>query len=588
MNIKTNWELNKLFYTSLNDKRLIDDVVKGEKATTSFAKKYSTDKKWLSDAKELAKALEEYESLSIRVSSAPLLYAAYRKELDSNDKTAEALLNQLDERYTKSGNTILFFGLELAQVPADKQKEFLKAPELEGYRYWLRELFENAKHDLSLREEKILSLLGDVSFGRWLQAVENILNNRTVRFEGRSIPLNEAQEKIKTLPTKKRRALHRLVMSELKDVSQVAESELNAVVTRKKIVDELRGFKEPYDATINGYENDRASVLALIEAVTKRFDISRRFYKVKAKLMKEKTLTYADRGAPVGTFKKKIPFKDAATLVRKTFAALDPQYAEIFERLVSNGQVDVYPKPRKSGGAYCSHGVDMPTMILLNHVDDAHSLLTLAHEMGHAIHSERSKSERPLYQDYSTVTAETASTFFEGCVFDELVSTLPEKEKIVALHDRLQDDIASVFRQVACFNFELEMHTLIRAKGLLSKEELAALMNKHMAAYTGPAMKLVPEDGYAFVSWSHLRRFFYVYSYSYGQLVSRALRERVKQDKAFMHKVDEYLSSGGNASVEDIFARCGLNLRKPDVFLEGLKSIEKDLTVLEKLVAKQR
>jgi oligoendopeptidase F len=129
------------------------------------------------------------------------------------------------------------------------------------------------------------------------------------------------------------------------------------------------------------------------------------------------------------------------------------------------------------------------------------------------------------------------------------------------------------------------MHGTIRARGLLPKEELAKLMNKHVASYTGPIMQFTPDDGYVFVSWSHLRRFFYVYSYSYGQLVSRALWERVKQDKKFITKVDEYLCSGGNATVEQIFARCGLNLYKPNVFLEGLKRIEKDVAALEKAIA---
>ena len=588
MKIKTQWELNKLFYPSLKDKRLLKDVEQGEKATNAFAKKYNQNKRWLKDSRTLARALKEYETLIIKVSPAPILYANYRKELNAKDKEAEALMNQLDERYTKSGNKILFFGLELAKVPATVQKKFLSARELQPYRYWLKELFENAKHNLSEPEERTLSLMSDVSFGRWLQAMDNILNNRTVLFQGKKIPLNEALEKGKTLPTPKRRMLHTAIMRELKEVSQMAESELNAIVTRKKITDELRHYKEPYDATIKGYENDRKSVLTLVDAVTKHFSISKRFYSVKAKLMKQERLTYADRSAPVGKFKKKIPFAEAAKIVSKTFAALDPRYAQIFEKLVTNGQIDVYPKAGKSGGAYCSGMVNMPTLVLLNHVDDAHSLLTLAHEMGHAIHTERSKQERPLYQDYSTVTAETASTFFERAAFEALAAMLSEKERIIALHDRLQDDVSSVFRQIACFNFETEMHNQIRARGLLPKEELAALMNKHMAAYLGPAFKLVPDDGYFFVTWSHLRRFFYVYSYSYGQLVSRALWERVKQDKKFIAKVDEYLSSGGNASVEEIFARCGLNLHKPDVFLEGLKSIEKDITTLEKLVAKRR
>lgn len=585
MKLKTSWELNKLFYSSLKDPKLAKAVEAGEEAVDAFVEKYKADKRWLSEPKILAQALSAYEELSLESSAAPIMYANYRKELNANDKEAEALMNTLGERYTKRGNKTLFFELELAKISEQAQKKFMHAPELKRFRYYLKRLFETAKHNLSEPEERLTGLLSDVSFGRWLQAMENLLNTRTVK-SGKKMPLNEALMSVSKLPTKKRRALHKAIMAELKDLSDVAESEINAVVSRKKIMDELRGFEEAVDATILGYENDRKSVMALTEAVTAHFDISKRFYRVKAKLLKERKLTYADRSASVGNVQKKITFAEAAEMVRKTFYKLHPRYAAIFERLLQNGQVDVYPKAGKTGGAYCSHMVGEPTMVLLNHVDNANSLLTLAHEMGHAIHSERSKTQKPVYEGYSTVTAETASTFFERAAFEALVAELPEKEKLIALHDRVQDDISTVFRQIACFNFEVEMHKLIRERGLLTKTQLAELMNKHMTAYLGDAVALVPDDGYFFVAWSHIRRFFYVYSYAYGQLVSRALWERVQKNKKFINKVDEFLTSGGSASPEDIFKKCGLNLYQPKVFLEGLKSIEKDVEELEKAVAK--
>jgi oligoendopeptidase F len=586
MKIKIRWELNRLFYSSLKDPKLARDVERGEQAVDAFVEKYRADKRWLFESRVLAAALTAYEKLSLESKAAPIMYASYRKELNANDKEAEALVNTLSERFTKRGNKLLFFELELAKVPENIRRKFLRAPELKRFRYWLKRLFETAKHNLSEPEERLAGLLADASFGRWVQMMENLLNTRAVKSGGKKMPLNEALMSVSKLPTAKRRALHKAIMAELKGLGEVAESELNAVVSRKKVMDELRHFDEPVDATILGYENDKQSVLALVDAVSKNFDLSKRFYKVKTKLLKAGALTYADRSAPVGKVSKKISFEEAAALVRKAFAKLHPRYAAIFERLLKNGQVDVYPKAGKTGGAYCSHMTGEPTMLLLNHVDNANSLLTLAHEMGHAIHSERSKKQKPLYEGYSIAAAETASTFFERAAFEALAATLPEHERLVALHDRVQDDISTVFRQIACFNFETEMHQQIREKGLLTKEKLAKLMNKHMASYLGEAVTLTPEDGYFFVAWSHIRRFFYVYSYAWGLLTSRALWERVKKDKKFVGKVDEFLQSGGSASPEDIFKKCGLNLYSPKVFLEGLKSIEKDVAELEQAVAK--
>jgi oligoendopeptidase F len=488
MKVKTNWDLERLYYKSLKDPRIARDIAKGDKAVDAFVAKYSKNKKWQADPKALAKALNDYEQLSILCPASPLYYANYRKELNAKDKEAEAFLNKWDSHFTKRGNKLLFFELELGRVPGAVQKKFLAAKELMPLKYWLTKLFETAKHNLSEPEEKILSLLSDVSFGRWIQAVDNILNTRTVTFKGKDMPLNEAAVRVRTLPKADRRALHSVVMQSYKDISPMAESEINAIVSRKKITDELRGFKEPYDATILGYENDRASVLNLISTVTKHYHLSQRFFKVKARMLGEKTITYADRAVRAGKVTKKISFAEAAKAVHDTFHKLHPRYAEIFDKLLAQGRADVFPKDGKTSGAYCSSSTGEPTMLLLNHVEDAHSLLTLAHEMGHAIHAERSKVQRPMYEGHTISTAEVASTFFEQAAFDSLLQKLSPKERVVAMEEKLEGDIATIFRQIAFFNFEVDLHKGIRQKGMLTKEEIAALLNAHTGRYMGPRL----------------------------------------------------------------------------------------------------
>ncbi|MBU6321291.1 MAG: M3 family oligoendopeptidase [Patescibacteria group bacterium] len=581
--MKTAWELDKLFYKGLKDPQIERDQRDADKRVKAFAEKYRKNKKHLKDPKALAKALADYESLIGRPSVKAGYYTSFRKELDVEDKAAEALAAKLDERAVKRGNQMLYFTLELGKVPAAVQKKFLAAKELAPYRYWLKELFEHAKHDLTEPEEKILNLLGDVAFGRWLQATDNILNKKTVAWRGKTLPLPEAGALVQTLPTKERRALYGRVREVYESVGEVAEAEINAVYTTKKIEDELRHFATPYEAIIKGYQNDVQSILALVDAVSASVSISHRFYKVKAKLLKEKRLTYADRAAQVGEVKTKVPFEQATRMVREVFGELDPRYADIFDRLLANGQVDVYPKKGKTGGAFCASGVNVPTMLLLNHIDNFESLKTLAHEMGHAIHAERAKSQRPLYQGHPISTAETASTFFETAALNRIIATLPERERLVALHDKTQDNVATVFRQIACFSFERALHEAIRKEGYLPKERIADLMNAHMRHYLGPVFELERADGYFFVNWSHIRRFFYVYSYAYGQLISSALHRHLEKDPRFIEKVDGFLAAGESASPYDIFKSCGLDTNKPAIFKEGLAAIEADVKELERL-----
>lgn len=581
--MKTVWDLS-LLYKDLTDPRIERDQKEADAKIAAFAKKYRKDKKHLQDAVALAQALGAYEKLIGLPAGKAGYYTSFRKELDVEDKAAEALGAKLDERGTKRGNLLIYFTLELGKIPLSVQKKFLASTALAPYHYWLAQLFESAKHDLSEPEEKILNLLGDVSYGRWVQATENILNKKTVQYAGKTLPLPEAEALIQTLPTKARRALYSEVRAVYESVGDTAEAEINAVYTSKKIEDELRHFATPYEATIKGYQNEPKSILALVDAVTKGAPIAHRFYKVKAKLLKEKQLTYADRAAHVGNLKTKISFHEAVRTVREVFGSLDTAYADIFDRLLESGQVDVAPKKGKSGGAFCASGVNIPTYVLLNHIDNFESLKTLAHEMGHAIHAERAKSQRPLYQGHPISTAETASTFFETAALNRIIAALPEKERIVALHDKIQDNVATVFRQIACFSFERALHEAIRKDGYVPKEQIADLMNEHMSAYLGPAVKLKRSDGYFFVHWSHIRRFFYVYSYAYGQLISGALHRELAKDAGFITKVDGFLASGESKSPYDIFKACGLDTNKPVIFAEGLAAIDADVQMLEKLV----
>ena len=376
-------------------------------------------------------------------------------------------------------------------------------------------------------------------------------------------------------------------MTRYQELGDIAESEINAIVIDKKINDELRGFKEPYEGTILHYENDKKSVLNLVKTVTDNFSVAQEFYKIKAKLLNLKEFFYYDRAVSVGKTKKQIPFNQSIKILSDLFGSIDYSFKEILERFVSNGQIDAYPKIGKTGGAYCSSDHNLPVFVLLNHTDSFDSLRTFAHEMGHAIHSEFSRVQPVLYEGYSIATAEVASTLFESFLFYDQFQKLSKEEQIIALHDKIQDDISTIFRQIACFNFEVEMHNTIRRQGNMTKEELALCMNKHMGSYLGKKVKLSEQDGYFFVGWSHIRSFFYVYSYAFGQLASKALYKKYQKDKSYMGEIKKFLSLGGSKSPEDIFKLIGIDVRKSDFWQKGIDSIKEDIDLLEELVSKK-
>jgi oligoendopeptidase F len=421
----------------------------------------------------------------------------------------------------------------------------------------------------------------------WVNGQEKLLNEQVVDWKGEKMPISKAMGIFSDLPKKDRHELYDKINSTLKSISHFAEAEINAVYSYKKVMDEKRGLKKPYTGTVLRYENTEKNIELLVSLVTKYFSISKRFYKIHAKLLGEEKLKYADRGAKIGEIKKKFDFDTSVEIVKNTFEKIDPRYKAYLESYLENGQIDVYPKVGKSGGAFCTSEGKMPTFVLLNHSDDIRSVETLAHEMGHAIHSELTRPQPPHYRGVSMATAEVASTFFEQVVVEELENQLDDKEKIIFLDNKIRGDISTIFRQIACFNFELELHKEIREKGYVPKEDIAKIMSKHMKAYLGDSVEVTDENGYFFVAWSHIRNFFYVYSYAYGQIVSRALFENWKKDKSYAKKIEQFLSSGRSASPEQIFKKIGIDTSKPEFFEAGLKSVEKDIARLEKLARKR-
>jgi len=583
--IKDEWNLTQL-YKSVDDPQIEKDIVDAEKAHNSFVKKYKKADLYLKDENALLKAVLDYEKLCKLPVSKIMFYLFLYQDIDSKNQNVRAKKNLLTQRLQKIDNLVNFFVINISKIPANDQKIFLSSKKLSSYRYMLEKSFESGKHTLTEKEENILSLKSLPSSSMWVDATKKVLNKQVIEYRGKKIPLANVNATITQLKSQKERLeLHNKMMDLYESFGDTGESELNAVVTNKRINDDLRGFKEPYDATILGYENDRKTVLNLVDVVTKGFTLSKRFYKVKTKMLKIKNLYYSDRSVPVGKVDRKITFKESSEILLNLFNSIDPEFNNILSKYLENGQIDAYPKQGKTSGAYCADDNNAMTFVLLNHNDTMDSLSTYAHEMGHAIHTEFSKSQNIFYKRYSMSTAETASTLFEQFLFYSEFEKLSDKEKIVALHDKIQDDVQTIFRQIACFNFELEMHNTIREKGSMSKEELASTMNKHMRSYIGD-VKLTPKDGYFFVGWPHLRYIFYVYSYAFGQLASKALYSKYQHNKNYITEIKKFLSLGGSMSPEDIFKSIGVDVTKPDFWKQGLKTIEDDIARLEKLVKK--
>lgn len=582
--IKTDWDLKNLYYKSETDPRIEADLVATEKAYADFEKKYRS-LAWTKDSKSILKAVVDFVKLLETPGAKPVYYLSYRTTLNSQDIKAEKLLNKFDERLTELSNKILFFEIALAKLPLKLQKEILNEPKAKLYRYYLQQVFDDGKYQLSEPEEKILNWKATTSRSMWINGTHKILNKKTIKWKGKDLPLNGALMQFENLEYKERHKMWDKIVPVLETVGEVAENELVALITDKKVNDELRGFKKPYSATTKGYDSTDETLETLVRVIeTEGYKLSNRFFKLKKKIL-GKDLAYIDRNEPIGKTPK-INFEQSVEIVRDVFYGFNPLYGGYFDEMLTGGHIDVYPKQGKGGGAFCSSGYNQPTVLLLNHNDSIDSLRTLAHEMGHAIHAYRSKTQPNLYEGHTILTAETASTFFESLVADHMISVASEPDKIVFLHSSIADSLMTMVMCIARFKAELEIHETVRKTGGLDYKEMAHILAKHLGKYAGPTIKTTYKDGLSVVAKVHYRSNFYQYSYSFGEIGSSIMRRKFKEDKSYATEVDKFLTLGESDTVENIFKAVGIDMSKEKTFHEGLQLIADDIDLLEKLTKK--
>jgi len=582
--IKTEWNFT-LFYKSKNDPQIEKDVVVIERACEDFANKYTDNSSYLYDTEKLKEALKDYQQvLEIIGSSKPLAYFYLLKDTHTGDSQISASVSKLSERITKATNKTLFFTLSLAKIEKAFQDKIKNDIAFKSFLYFLEQLWLQVQYQLSVEEEKIMNLKYLTSYELWVRQTEKILGEQKITFEKKEISLSEAGSLVYKIPRQKSLKLYNLIVSKRKEIAHLIEPEINAIILDKKIDDELRGYKKPYSATVIGYQNTEREFELLKDTVTKYFPLAQRFFKLKKKILGLEKLKFIDSRLHLYKSKKEYSFEDSINFVHSAFSKVSDEYSKILKDFVFNGQIDVYPRKQKSGGGYCWSGYSQPTFILLNHTGSFDDVNTLAHEMGHAIHHEYSNKQNILYIGHTISVAEVASTLFENFAFEELFKTLPEKDKLFALHDKIQNSFSTIFLQIACINFEIALHERIRKEGSLSHDQIAKLYSEKFKEYLGKDFDIKEDDGYLFVSHMHLRWYFYNYSYAYGELVSRALYQKYKEDHSFIEKINEFLSAGESMSPENIFKSIGIDVSHPDFFEGGLKSIEKEIDEFEKLL----
>ncbi len=591
---KNTWDFSPIFSgdkdPEIKLKRTID-----QKAGEAFIHKWKDREDYLFDPLILKEALDDYKTWAKEngLFNSEVYYFSLRTQQDLLDTDLKASLNQVLEPARKMENEMQFFPLRIAKIPVDRQKNFLENKELKEYKHFLEKLFDRSKHQLSESEEKIFNLKIQSAHENWVHMVSSFISR-----EEHEVLMEDGDKGVKSFSdflsltlsqNKKVRDSAAIAINKvLEKHSDLAEQEMNSIMGNKKVDDELRNFFRPDSERHLEDDMETEVVDVLIKKVSEKFEISKRWYELKAKLLGLPKLEYHERMVEYGGLNQKYSYEEATKLVSKVFYNLDSQFGKIFDGFVNNSQIDVYPKKGKTGGAFCAAGsLTLPTYILLNHTEKFTDVCTLAHEAGHGVNDEMMKANLNALNFGSPLsTAEVASTFMEDFVTAEVISEADDEMKLAIMIKKLDDDIATIFRQTACYLFEKELHEKFRTAGYLSKKEIGEIFQKHMGAYMGPAVEMSKGSENWWVYWGHIRNFFYVYSYVSGLLISKSLQNSVKKDRKFVTKVKRFLSAGSSESPKEIFLKLGIDINDGKFWDAGIMEVENLLKETEALAKK--
>lgn len=548
----------------------------------------------LTDVRVLRDALDDYERLKAQYlyGSREYVYWTLRDFVASSDDV-KSRLSMADAHSREQMVRLQFFELKLWQIAPDLHDDLLDDAHIAQYRHYLERIWSAAQYDLSESEERILTMLSNVSYGNWADMIEDALKQVTKPVMIDGLEHDKTFEELMTLTRHddkdiRDQAAHH-IHAVVSDLSYMATRELNSVLEYKKIQDWLRGYARPDESRIVSEDIDASVIDSLIDAVSGANAISHRFYVLKARLLGQQHLAYHERNVPVRLSDqpiKEYPFDEGVAILTRVLEQMDPAFVAIWERMMSQWLIDVAPRVGKRGWAFNRWlGKDVINVVMLNYTNTLNDVTTLAHEMWHAINTQLVyQHQHALHASYGMFTAEVASQFLEDYVYDEVTADLDDIQTLEVMMSKLNDMISSIYRQIACYQYEQRIHELYRTEWFLSTDKLSAEFQSFMQWYMWPAVSQDPGAELWWVYWSHIRTYFYVFSYAGAMILAKALQSKVAAGLLTFEDIkNKFYAVGRNQSPLETFASLGIDIADPDIWKEWLATIEDDVKRAEQL-----
>ena len=578
------WNLKDL-YESPKAKNLNNDLNQLRIITKKFEKKYTFKITKLSPS-QLLKAIIELENIDIKIDKI-MSYAHLLVAEDGNNEKNKIFYQQMQEQITNIASSIVFFSLELNEFSDAKLNKIYADKKLEPYKNWIKNIRKFKPYQLDVKTEKLLQEKSITSRSAWVRLFDDTIASLKFPFKGKSLSSAEIFNFLSDKKETNRKKSAEVVSAVLKDNISLFTSITNNLAKDKSINDKWRGLPNPVSSRNLSNVVEDEVVEALTETIKENYPkIAHRYYKIKAKWFKKKSLMYWDRNAPLPFQSQSVySWKDAKRIVSDAYSNFDKRAGDIVNKFFDNSWIHAPVIAGKSPGAFAASTVPSAhPFILVNYQGKARDIATLAHELGHGIHQYLAGRKQTYFNSSTPLTlAETASVFGEMLTFKSLLSiTTKENERKGLLANKVEDMLNTVVRQIAFFEFEKRIHDKRKIKEL-SVNEICKIWIDVQKQSLGPSIKF--NDDYKYF-WSYIPHFihspFYVYAYAFGDcLVNSLFNVYESKLPKFEDKYITLLESGGSNTYDRLLKPFGLNPKKKDFWQKGVNVIESLIDQLE-------
>jgi len=558
----------------------------------SNAKRFEKNKKSLNSKVSSGKFLRLLHDIENITEKSSVIggYASLRYSENTQSDEATSLLTRINKFGSDIENRLLFFDLWWKiQVDENNARRLIKsAGQLSEYLRFKRLL---AKYSLSEPEEKIINTL-DVTGASALVKIYDKITNAfvyTVTVNGKRKTMNREQltSLVRNKSAKIRESAYKSLLSKYNDNKGVTgEIYQNIVLNLRDEGIGMRGFSSPI--TIRNISNNIGdeTIKTLLYVCKKNSKIFQKYFRKKAKLLGMKKLRRYDLYAPrkSNNSEKTYSYDKSIKLVLESLSKFSPILSGYANNVFKKKHVDSIIRPGKTVGAFCSTPSPKITpYVLVNFTGKSRDVFTLAHEIGHAIHSISASGKSILVSDASLPLAETASTFSEMLLYDKLSETVNKQEKRIMLSEKIDDFYATIGRQSFFTLFEIEAHRQIANSTTI--DEISKVYLQNLNQQFGNSVKVSEDFG---IEWSCIPHFhhapFYCYAYAFGNLLALSLFQRYKKEgKEFAPMYMKILSAGGTKKPEKLLRESGMDITKPKFWQDGFDYIQDQVSELSKL-----